>query len=204
MFKNMTGKFFSGVQESDWYGRFLEPVVQEVPDGSRVLDIGTGSGKLLQLLHEQKSCIVAGTDLSKSMLAAAERKLKNSGAKLIRTTEKPPYPFEENHFDCATICNLLFLLPQEAGMSILKEAQRLVKPDGKIIILSPTCADQFSKLSRLYLKPGNLSILLWYFSTRNNAGKWKQNYLKTFADAHSLSYKKNIGFNGFAAVEILF
>jgi ubiquinone/menaquinone biosynthesis C-methylase UbiE len=68
--------FFSNVQEAPWYVEFLEPVVSQIPPFTKVLDIGTGSGKLLQLLLNEKNSDCTGIDTSESMLAEAEKKLK--------------------------------------------------------------------------------------------------------------------------------
>ena len=46
------------------YPMLFDRVVQSVPVGSRVLDLGCGPGKLLQRLKRQRNCIVKGVDHS--------------------------------------------------------------------------------------------------------------------------------------------
>lgn len=48
-------KFFSNIQEKPWYRQFLNPVISEIEQEGKLLDIGTGSGKLLQILATEKN-----------------------------------------------------------------------------------------------------------------------------------------------------
>lgn len=63
--------FFSYVQETRWYREFLNPVVDEIPAHSSVLDIGAGTGKLLQILSLEKEVQCTGTDTDPGMLQRA-------------------------------------------------------------------------------------------------------------------------------------
>ena len=47
-------KFFSNLQEAPWYRQFLNPVIDEINDNSKLLDIGTGSGKMMEILISEK------------------------------------------------------------------------------------------------------------------------------------------------------
>jgi ubiquinone/menaquinone biosynthesis C-methylase UbiE len=46
--------FFSNLQEAPWYRSFLNPVINEINDDTTLLDIGTGSGKMIQILSNEK------------------------------------------------------------------------------------------------------------------------------------------------------
>jgi len=48
-------KFFSNLQEASWYRQFLDPVINEIHGSSYLLDIGTGPGKLLEILSHEKN-----------------------------------------------------------------------------------------------------------------------------------------------------
>jgi ubiquinone/menaquinone biosynthesis C-methylase UbiE len=102
--------FFSNVQEAPWYVEFLEPVVSQIPPFTKVLDIGTGSGKLLQLLLNEKNSDCTGIDTSESMLAEAEKKLKGIAVSLVQVTSGAAFPFQNAGFDEICICNVLFNL----------------------------------------------------------------------------------------------
>ena len=68
-------KFFRYVQDSPWYKHFLDPIIEELswlPDGAKILDIGTGPGKLLELGKVQSDLQWTGVDTDASMLAEAQ------------------------------------------------------------------------------------------------------------------------------------
>ncbi len=103
-------KFFSNLQESPWYHQFLFPVIEQVEQGSKILDIGTGSGKMLQLLNHKKEIIGIGIDTDPAMLKEARKKLVNTNIRLVEIKDDTNYPFENEYFDYITICNVLFNL----------------------------------------------------------------------------------------------
>lgn len=87
---------------------------------------------------------------------------------------------------------------------MLKEAQRLLAKGGKIIILTPTGRGSISTLLKHYFLPGNLSIFIWFYATRNRARAWANNkYLKQYSNENKWSYKSKIVMNGLAQIEII-
>lgn len=197
-------KFFSGIQETPWYREFLHPVIREVENESKILDIGTGSGKLLQILSFEKQVKPMGTDTSPAMLLEAAKKLKDTQAELKHTKPNAALPFENASFDYVTICNLLFLLPAKDTELLLQEAQRVLKEKGEIIVLSPTGRGGFFKLSKRFFSPNNLSIYIWYYATGKKARAWrKKQPLYQFCEMNKLHYSKKIVLHGFAQLEIM-
>lgn len=197
-------KFFSYIQETPWYRQFLNPVVDEIDNQTEVLDIGTGTGKLLQILSNEKEVKCFGIDTNSSMLGEAKKKLNKSNAQLqkIEATEK--LPFNNNSFDFITICNVLFNLKQNEINHILTEALRVLKRDGKIIVLTPTGKGNLMTLTKSYFSLKNLSIYIWYNATKKRAAPWTNNkYLKQYADKNKLNYRSQIVMNGFAQLEVL-
>ena len=73
-------------QDSGWYPEFLKSVVEVVADNNKhkiILDIGTGPGKLLEMLIEENSNLkLVGIDVSQSMLTEAERRLADRNVHL--------------------------------------------------------------------------------------------------------------------------
>lgn len=197
-------RFFSNVQEADWYRSFLQPVIEEIPAKSTVLDIGTGPAKLLQILVQEKNADCTGIDIDAGMLAEARTKLAGTSARLFQINTGSDLPFEDNSFDEIFFCNVLFNLSPEAGLILLQEASRVLKPDGKIIILTPSGVGKLADLPRNLFRPANYSFGIWYLATRRRAKAWTTNsYLKEFCESHALSYAQNIVFNGFANLEII-
>jgi len=197
-------KFFSNIQEQSWYRSFLNPVINEISTKGKLLDIGTGSGKLIQILSNEKKIESVGVDTNRDMLNEAKTKLKNTNAKLIKIEPNKKLPFDNNSFNYITICNVLFHLKTEQIDFMLQDAQRLLKKDGKIIILTPTGNGNVLSLAKNYFSVKNLGINIWFYATKNNANLWnKNNYLKQYANENNLNYKSQIVMNGFAQLEIL-
>lgn len=197
-------KFFSKIQETPWYRVFLNPVIKEITDNSKLLDIGTGTGKLLQILSSEKDIDCVGVDTNAEMLLEARKKLKETNTKLIEIRADKNLPFENNTFNYITICSVLFLLKEDSIDSILNESQRLLKNQGKIIVLTPTGNGNILTLSKNFFSLKNLSIYTWFYATRNRAGPWTSNkYLEQFSIKYNLKYKRKIVMKGFAQVEVI-
>ena len=197
-------KFFSNLQEAPWYRQFLNPVIDEVKNNAAILDIGTGSGKMLEILYTEKNVQGVGTDTSSDMLEEAKEKLKNTGIKLHLTPPGEPLPFDQNSFDYITICSVLFHLKKEEIDDLLIDSLQLLKQGGEIIILTPTGYGNILKLTKHFFSFKNRGVYIWYKSTKKRARLWTdENYLAGYASKHNLSYKKEIVMNGFAQLEII-
>lgn len=198
-------RFFSSIQEAPWYREFLEPVARRVVPGTRLLDIGTGPGKLLELLHQEKGINGVGTDISKSMLEEAQRKLRYTDCRLVQLQNGKPLPFEAGTFEYVTFCNILFNLePDQCGF-LLTEARRVLAENGRILVLTPSGrTGGYTRITANYFSFFNLSMYLWYTLTRERARYWSQHSpLRGFAERNHLEYGQELVFDGFALLEML-
>lgn len=197
-------KFFSSVQETPWYYEFLAPVIHQVSHNSKVLDMGTGTGKLLQCLVNEKSVYGTGVDINSPMLAEAKKKLRGLNAELIQIKPGALLPFQDNNFDFICICNVLFNLSPENRDFLLSQSLRVLDENGKIIILSPTGRGKFKDFIKKNYKRNNTTFGLWYLLTRKNARSWfNDNYVKDFSKSRSLSSNRKMVFDGFGLLEII-
>lgn len=196
--------FFSNIQESPWYREFLNPVINEIGLKGKLLDIGTGSGKMIQIISNEKGISCVGVDKNAAMLAEAKKKLTTVNTELIEIVPNEKLPFENNSFDYITICSVLFHLEKENMDLMLKDAQRLLKEKGKIIILTPTGKGNVLKLTKHFFSIKNLGIYIWYSATKNKANTWfKENYLNEYSSKNKLKYTSEIALKGFAQLEII-
>lgn len=95
-----------------------------------LLDIGCGTGYLIDMLQRQKNALYCGLDLSPEMLKMAKQKLPQS----VYLTEgsADSLPYEDNSFDVVTCIQSFHHYPKpEKSMS---EAYRVLKPGGLYII----------------------------------------------------------------------
>ncbi len=98
-----------------------------------LLDVGCGTGFLLELLSTQKTAQYFGLDLSPEMIRAAERKKIPGTEYTVGSAEA--LPFADNSFDVVTCSQSFHHYPHpEKAMA---EAYRVLKPGG-LYILSDT------------------------------------------------------------------
>lgn len=98
-----------------------------------LLDIGCGTGYLIDLLQKQKNALYCGLDLSPEMLKMAKEKLSESVCLTEGSSDKLPY--EDSSFDIVTCIQSFHHYPNpEKAMA---EAYRVLKKGG-LYILSDT------------------------------------------------------------------
>jgi methionine biosynthesis protein MetW len=76
-------------------------IVELVAEGSRIVDLGCGSGSLMQKLIEEKKVTAAGMELSASGVEVCRKK----GLNVLQGRIDEKLPFSDNEFDYA-ICNV--------------------------------------------------------------------------------------------------
>ncbi|HUY58192.1 MAG TPA: metalloregulator ArsR/SmtB family transcription factor [Solirubrobacteraceae bacterium] len=110
----------------------LDMLVGEGPIG-RLLDIGTGTGRILELLapHTEHS---VGLDVDHDMLQLARAALGEAqlSRAAVRHGDLHRPPFEAGSFDVAVMHHVLHLLDDPAGAVV--DAARLLRPGGRLLV----------------------------------------------------------------------
>ncbi|MEX0745056.1 MAG: methyltransferase domain-containing protein [Phycisphaeraceae bacterium] len=102
--------------------------------GDRVLDLGVGTGMTLR--HYPDNITIVGMDLSAGMLGKAADKVREQGlshCSLVQADAMHP-PFAENSFDHIMISHTVSVVSDPP--KLMRWAQRLVKPGGRIVVLN--------------------------------------------------------------------
>jgi ArsR family transcriptional regulator len=111
---------------------YLPSLINLVPTGSDVAELGIGTGGLMLELADRCSRLV-GIDHSSAMLAETKRRLAAVGRSCdLRLGEFAHLPLADSELD-VVLMNMVLHHVQQPG-EVLQEAHRVLKPGGEIII----------------------------------------------------------------------
>lgn len=110
-----------------------------VPPGSRILDIGCGTGaQLAGYLAEDRELF--GVDLSPSMLDRARQRL---GAEAhLHLGSAADLPFDDDFFDQILASMVLHEMPHDTRLAVIGEVRRVLRPDGHLLVVEFTPTPQ--------------------------------------------------------------
>ena len=101
---------------------------------SNLLDIGTGTGRILQLFASQIG-FGLGIDLSREMLSVARANLDRTSLRncQVRLGDMYHLPLPDGSFDAATMHNVMHFADDPAAA--LAEAARILRPGGRLVVV---------------------------------------------------------------------
>lgn len=204
-------RVFVKAQNSAWYPFFLQSVIDTIAhdNHNKILDIGTGPGKLPELLIQKDSrFLITGIDINKGYINKARRRVNHPNISFKHQKTDGNLEFTDNTFDVVTLCSVLFLLNDNAKSNLVNEAVRVLKPGGKIIVLSPTgkkaIFSSFHEISNFPKSIYNWTYYVWKIATKNRGKQWqKSNWLQAFSHKKGMNYLKTFTFNNNGSIEIL-
>lgn len=118
------------------YQELLETICAEleIKPGEKILEAGCGTGNLAIKIKEKGGDVI-GLDNCKEALEIYKEKDPN--AKILLADLTKNLPFSDNYFDKIVCSNTLYIIPKEKHLSVLKEFYRILKPQGKIVLVNP-------------------------------------------------------------------
>ena len=112
-------------------------VFERIYDNEKVLDVCTGTAaNAIRIAKEKANTKIVGIDLSKDMLKVAHKKIKKTGLNNIKLYQMDvtALKFKDCSFDKILISLVLHEIDEELADRIIKEAVRVLKSNGEIII----------------------------------------------------------------------
>lgn len=123
--------FYEEIDFAAWAALIQNHLEQLLPLPRRILEVGCGTGALLQHLvsHPDQHCV--GLDLSRGMLQQCRNKFAiNKKAALVQG-DLSASCFQENGFDAVLgVFSFFNLYPSDERKRLLHEIRRLLKPNG--------------------------------------------------------------------------
>jgi ubiquinone/menaquinone biosynthesis C-methylase UbiE len=111
----------------------------QVQDNQSILEVAVGTGKLFSLIVAHNSHgRNEGMDLSPAMLVRAQRRLQQMPPTAYKLQLGSAYqlPYEDGSFDLLFNTYMLDLLPEQDFPKVLSEFRRVLKPGGKMVLVS--------------------------------------------------------------------
>ena len=122
------------------YARYRDEIVSELSPGQAVLDVGCG-----RTFPEAKFLMAAGAR-AYGLDPVADASAVPEGA-VVRKGGAESIPFESEMFDVVISCAVLEHLQQPE--EVFAELQRVLKPGGRVVFLTPAKYDYVSVLARI-------------------------------------------------------
>ena len=112
-------------------------------DALEHLDIGSGSGDLVRLMKEHFDTISACCDYTDELLS-----LPDQNVDVIDLNRAERLPYEDNRFDLVTATEVIEHL--EDFRKLFREAHRVLKPRGLLVVSTPNILNINSRLRNLW------------------------------------------------------
>jgi len=126
------------------YQHARSDIIDSLTPGGKCLDCGAGHGGQFQRLRETSNSINPANYVGIEWDAAGVLQAKKQGLTVIRGDLNRELPFKNKSFDC--IFGLSVLEHLINGCHFLKEASRMLKPGGHLILITPNLSAWFNIL----------------------------------------------------------
>ena len=113
-----------------------------------VLDLCTGTAtNAIAIAKKNPNAKIVGVDLSKDMLVVARNKVNKENLANVRLyrMDATQMNFKDESFDKVLLSLVLHETDEELAKKIIKEAMRVMKPDGELVVTEWERSDNFIK-----------------------------------------------------------
>ena len=133
-------------QLTETNARIRSLALANIADGETILEVAVGTGlTFLEILKANPHGTNHGVDLTPAMLAKAKAKAAKTGATNYTLSEGDAYKlnFPDQQFDLLVNNYMFDLLPEEDFGKVLREFKRVLKPDGRMVLVNMTQSHKY-------------------------------------------------------------
>ena len=134
-----------------------------ITDGSKVLEVATGSGEMFRrLLQQNRKGVTVGVDLSPKMAARTQRQARaefKGTAAHCQAVDARQLPFRDGSYDSVVCCYLLELLSQDDIVSVLAEFHRVLRHRGRLALV--LIGENTEFFNAMYRVAGSVAPAFW-------------------------------------------
>lgn len=122
---------FSHTRKFFWRG--YEFIPEHIKNNDRILDYGSGNGRLLEILKD-KNLEYFGVDISEKLINLAKEKYPEEKASFSKISSLASLAFSDNFFNKIISVAVFHHFPEKHAREVARELYRVTKPEGEIII----------------------------------------------------------------------
>jgi ubiquinone/menaquinone biosynthesis C-methylase UbiE len=163
---------------------YLKKTVSLIPSHSILLDVGCGTGALLEQILPRSGTTIA-VDSSPAMLAEAKRSLASQAPTVdFRIGSLEHLPVADKSIDTAVVCMVLHHAPDP--QQALTDLSRVIRPGGTLLIadLTPHQEERLrEQYSHLWLGFDPVEITRWLTTHTSNGVRFSERGCTYFGDA---------------------
>jgi SAM-dependent methyltransferase len=117
-------------------------------DGCEVVDVGCGGGWLARELAARGARVI-GTEISDGQLADARARGDAHGRITYVVARAEALPLSDASVDAVVFMNSLHHVPEAAMSVALREARRVMRPEGRVLVAEPQAEGDFYAMVKL-------------------------------------------------------
>ncbi len=136
-FYDLVGRFYDWlyVDHVSGYKQAIQYLVDyHIDSGNSVLDVGCGTGQILDYV-KSKASLVVGIDISLQMLKQTRKKLIDLNNVLLISADSRNLPLKGS-FDKIVSCFMLVILCREDRLRVIQSMEPLLNENGALIFLT--------------------------------------------------------------------
>ena len=139
---------------SKWHHMKFARFAEAMRGYCRHLDLGCGPGTFIGTLPEGRHDSV-GLDIAREQLDYARRTYPGAGRRFL-PIQGDSIPFEDDSFDVVTMIELIEHLTPETGLALLREARRVLRPGGRLLVSTPNYRSAWPVIEKIVNAVGDV------------------------------------------------